>query len=47
MAFTDDIVLAKLSSLNETQESIATVGGWLCHHKYVTLKRTCQSQMRC
>ncbi len=35
MAFTDDAVLAKLSALNETQESIVTVAQWVLFHKYV------------
>ena len=33
MAFTDDAVLAKLSALNETQESIVTVAQWVLFHK--------------
>ena len=34
MAYTDDSVLAKLSSLNETQESIVTVAQWVMFHRY-------------
>ncbi|KAI9773708.1 MAG: hypothetical protein M1839_002042 [Geoglossum umbratile] len=33
MAYTDDSVLAKLSSLNETQESIVTVAQWVMFHR--------------
>ena len=35
MSYTDDGVLAKLSALNETQESIVTVAQWVMFHKYV------------
>ena len=34
MAYTDDAVKAKLSALNETQESIVTVAQWLMFHRY-------------
>jgi len=34
MAYTDDAVLAKLSALNETQESIVTVAQWVMFHRY-------------
>lgn len=34
MAFTDDAVKAKLSALNETQESIVTVAQWVMFHRY-------------
>ncbi|KAH8595007.1 RNA polymerase II-binding domain-containing protein [Bisporella sp. PMI_857] len=33
MAYTDDAVLSKLSSLNETQESIVTVAQWVMFHR--------------
>ncbi|RFU29985.1 hypothetical protein B7463_g6366, partial [Scytalidium lignicola] len=33
MAYTDDAVLAKLSALNETQESIVTVAQWIMFHR--------------
>lgn len=33
MAYTDDAVLAKLSALNETQESIVTVAQWVMFHR--------------
>ncbi|KAI9800023.1 MAG: hypothetical protein M1833_003552 [Piccolia ochrophora] len=33
MSYTDDAVLAKLSALNETQESIVTVAQWVIFHK--------------
>ncbi|KAJ5549840.1 RNA polymerase II large subunit CTD [Penicillium sp. DV-2018c] len=33
MAFTDDAVKAKLSALNETQESIVTVAQWVMFHR--------------
>lgn len=35
MAYTDDAVKAKLSALNETQESIVTVAQWVMFHRYV------------
>ena len=34
MAYTDDGVKAKLSALNETQESIVTVAQWVMFHRY-------------
>jgi regulator of Ty1 transposition protein 103 len=37
MAYNDDAVLAKLSALNETQESIVTVAQWIMFHRYVNL----------
>ncbi|KAG0647441.1 hypothetical protein D0Z07_6669 [Hyphodiscus hymeniophilus] len=33
MSYTDDAVLAKLSALNETQESIVTVAQWVMFHR--------------
>lgn len=33
MAYTDDAVKAKLSALNETQESIVTVAQWVIFHR--------------
>lgn len=33
MAYTDDAVNAKLSALNETQESIVTVAQWVIFHR--------------
>ncbi|CAG8962351.1 hypothetical protein HYFRA_00014147 [Hymenoscyphus fraxineus] len=33
MAYTDDAVVAKLSALNETQESIVTVAQWVMFHR--------------
>ena len=33
MAYTDDAVKAKLSALNETQESIVTVSQWIMFHR--------------
>lgn len=36
MAYTDDAVKAKLSALNETQESIVTVAQWVMFHRYAT-----------
>ena len=33
MAYTDDGVKAKLSALNETQESIVTVAQWVMFHR--------------
>ena len=37
MAYTDDAVKAKLSALNETQESIVTVAQWVMFHRYGNL----------
>ena len=34
MAYTDDAVKAKLSALNESQESIVTVAQWVMFHRY-------------
>lgn len=34
MAFTEDAVKAKLSALNESQESIVTVSQWVMFHRY-------------
>jgi len=34
MAYTDESVRAKLSALNETQESIVTVAQWIMFHRY-------------
>lgn len=33
MAYTDDAVKAKLSALNETQDSIVTVAQWIMFHR--------------
>lgn len=33
MAFTEDSLKAKLSSLNETQDAISTVGQWILFHR--------------
>ena len=33
MSYTDDVVKAKLSALNETQESIVTVAQWIMFHR--------------
>ena len=35
MSYTDDAVKAKLSALNETQDSIVTVAQWIMFHRYV------------
>ena len=35
MSYTDDAVLAKLSTLVETQDSIVTVAQWIMFHRYV------------
>jgi regulator of Ty1 transposition protein 103 len=37
MAYTDDSVKAKLSALNESQESIVTVAQWIMFHRYCCL----------
>ncbi len=34
MSYADDVVKAKLSALNETQESIVTVSQWVIFHRY-------------
>lgn len=34
MSYTDESVRAKLSTLNETQESIVTVAQWIMFHRY-------------
>ena len=34
MSYTDEVVKAKLSALNETQESIVTVAQWIMFHRY-------------
>ena len=34
MAYTDDAVLAKLSALNESHESIASAAQWIMFHRY-------------
>ena len=36
MAYTDDAVKAKLSALNETQDSIVTVAQWVMFHRCET-----------
>jgi len=33
MAYTDDAVLAKLSALNESHDSIATTAQWIMFHR--------------
>ncbi len=35
MSFTDEALKAKLSTLNETQDSIVSVSQWIMFHKYV------------
>ena len=37
MAYTDDAVKAKLSALNESQESIVTVAQWVMFHRYAIM----------
>lgn len=34
MAYNDDAVLAKLSSLSETQDSIVSVAQWIMFYRY-------------
>lgn len=34
MAYTDDSVLARLSALNESHDSIATAAQWIMFHRY-------------
>lgn len=43
MAYTDDSVKAKLSALNETQESIVTVAQWIMFHRYGLLNVCCEA----
>ena len=38
MAYTDDAVMAKLSSLNDQQDSIVTVAQWIMFHRYAHLR---------
>jgi regulator of Ty1 transposition protein 103 len=38
MSYTEDIVKAKLASLNDQQESIVTVAGWMLFHKYAVVQ---------
>jgi regulator of Ty1 transposition protein 103 len=33
MAFPEDSLKAKLSSLNETQDAISSVGHWILYHR--------------
>jgi hypothetical protein len=40
MAYTDDAVKAKLSALNDSQESIVTVAQWVMFHRYPALLLT-------
>ena len=35
MAYADDAVRAKLSALNETQDSIVSVAQWIIFHRFV------------
>lgn len=37
MAYNDDAVLARLSALNESHDSIATAAQWIMFHRYDTL----------
>jgi hypothetical protein len=34
MSFSDEALKAKLSTLNETQDSIVTVSQWIMFHRY-------------
>lgn len=36
MAYNDDSVLARLSSLNESHDSIATAAQWIMFHRYAS-----------
>jgi regulator of Ty1 transposition protein 103 len=38
MAFSDDSVLARLSSLNESHDSIATAAQWIMFHRFVATR---------
>lgn len=35
MAFSDDTIKAKLSTLNESQDSIVSVANWIMFYRYV------------
>ena len=35
MSYTEDSVKAKLSALNDTQESIVSVAQWIMFHRYL------------
>lgn len=37
MAYNDDAVLARLSALNESHDSIATAAQWIMFHRYDAL----------
>ena len=43
MSYTDDLVKAKLSALNETQDSIVTVAQWILFHRYANQLSTFKS----
>lgn len=45
MAFSDDAVLARLSSLNESHDSIATASQWIMFHRYGAMSYTEIHQM--
>ena len=40
MSYTDESLKAKLSTLNETQDSIVTVSQWIMFHRQVFLRIT-------
>lgn len=40
MAYNDDAVLARLSSLNESHDSIATAAQWIMFHRFVFILNT-------
>lgn len=44
MSYTDDALRAKLSALNETQDSIVTVAQWVIFHRYVDPVNNCWFQ---
>lgn len=37
MAYNDDAVLARLSALNDSHDSIATAAQWIMFHRYIKL----------
>ena len=45
MSYTDDAVKAKLSALNETQDSIVTVAQWIMFHRYVDELRIASTRL--
>ena len=47
MAYSDEGVRAKLSALNETQESIVTVAQWIMFHRYLSSTNAIYCNIHC